>query len=85
MPAYKTKFRRMSLNSAWEKLAPRLGFSYDVTVPAAASSSKLWPLLRLDEHEMPRGLFGGDIWCVSTGPRQPERSDYRNVRQRTGS
>ncbi len=66
VPAYRTEVRENVFEFGWaEKLGPRLGFSYDVTgtgrAKAYASYGRYYDWTK---YEMPRALFGGDIWCI---------------------
>ncbi len=88
VPAYRTEVQEHVFEFGWgEKLAPRLGFSYDVTGTGRAKTyASYGRYYDWTKYEMPRGLFGGDIWCIKyRAIDNPERSDHRNLRQRTGA
>jgi hypothetical protein len=71
-----------------EKLAPRIGFSYDVTgngrAKAYASYGRYYDWTK---YEMPRGSFGGDIWCIKyraiDNPNDPITANFDNARVAT--
>ncbi len=57
------EFLRLADFDWTEKIAPRLGFAYDITgdgrTKAFASYGQFYDRVRF---ELPRGLFGGDIF-----------------------
>ncbi len=66
VPAYRTDVRENVFEFGWkEKLAPRLGFAYDVMgngrAKLYASYGRYYDWTK---YELPRGSFGGDIWCI---------------------
>ena len=48
-----------------ERIAPRLGFSYDVTGNGRAKLYASWGrYFDWTKYAMPRDLFGGEVWCI---------------------
>jgi hypothetical protein len=85
VPAYKTEVQDNVFEFGWkEKLAPRLGFSYDVTGTGRgkvyASYGRYYDWTK---YEMPRGSFGGDIWCIKyraiDNPNDPVVANWTNA------
>ena len=85
VPAYKTEVQKNVFEFGWaEKLAPRLGFSYDVT---GAGRGKVYAsygrYYDWTKYEMPRGSFGGDIWCIKyraiDNPNDPITANFSNA------
>ena len=85
VPAYKQEVRENVFEFGWgEKLAPRLGFSYDVSgngrAKAYASYGRYYDWTK---YEMPRGSFGGDIWCIKyraiDNPNDPITANFDNA------
>ena len=67
-----------------EKLAPRLGFSYDVMGKGRAKLyASYGRYYDWTKYEMPRGSFGGDIWCIKyraiDNPNDPIAANFGNA------
>ena len=85
VPAYRTEVQKNVFEFGWkEKLAPRIGFSYDVT---GTGRGKLYAsygrYYDWTKYEMPRGSFGGDIWCIKyralDNPNDPINATFDNA------
>ena len=85
VPSYKTEVQENVFEFGWkEKLAPRLGFSYDVM---GTGRAKLYAsygrYYDWTKYEMPRGSFGGDIWCIKyraiDNPNDPLTANFSNA------
>ena len=67
-----------------DKIAPRLGFAYDVTgngrAKLYASYGRYYDWTK---YELVRGSFGGDIWCIKyrsiDNPNDPLTANYANA------
>ena len=85
VPAYKTEVQENVFEFGWkEKMAPRLGFSYDVL---GTGRAKLYAsygrYYDWTKYEMPRGSFGGDVWCIKyraiDNPNDPITANFTNA------
>ncbi len=85
VPAYKTDVQKNVFEFGFkEKLAPRLGFSYDVM---GTGRAKLYAsygrYYDWTKYEMPRGSFGGDVWCIKyraiENPSAPTTANFTNA------
>jgi hypothetical protein len=85
VPAYKTEVQKNVFEFGFkEKLAPRLGFSYDITGTGRgkvyASYGRYYDWTK---YEMPRGSFGGDIWCIKyraiDNPNDPLTANFSSA------
>ncbi len=85
VPAYRTDIQDNVFEFGWkEKLAPRLGFAYDLT---GTGRAKLYAsygrYYDWTKYEMPRGSFGGDIWCIKyraiDNPNDPISANFSNA------
>ena len=85
VPAYKTQVQKNVFEFDFkEKLAPRLGFSYDVTGTGRGKLYASWGrYFDWTKYEMPRGSFGGDIWCIKyraiDNPNDPFNANFSNA------
>jgi hypothetical protein len=67
-----------------DKVAPRLGFSYDVAGNGRAKLYGSWGrYYDWTKYELPRGSFGGDIWCIKyraiDNPTDPLNANFNNA------
>lgn len=85
VPSFKPEIQKNVLDFGFgEKLAPRLGFSYDVTGNGKAKLYASWGrYFDWTKYEMPRGSFGGDIWCIKyraiDNPNDPLTANWDNA------
>ncbi len=66
VPSFRTELRENALEfSMADKIAPRLGASYDLFGNGRAKLYGSWGrYFDWTKYELPRGSFGGDIWCI---------------------
>ena len=66
VPAYRTEPQKHVVAFPFSRrIAPRLGFSYDVSGNGLVKLSASWGrYLDWTKYEMSRSLFGGEIWCT---------------------
>ena len=66
VPAYRTELRKYVFDFGFgEKIAPRLGLSYDVTGHGRSKLYASWGrYFDWTKYSMARNLFGGEVWCI---------------------
>jgi hypothetical protein len=66
VPAYRTELRKHVFDfGLGEKIAPRLGLSYDVTGHGRSRLYTTWGrYFDWTKYSLARNLFGGEIWCI---------------------
>ena len=75
---------RASSSASADKLAPRLGVSYDVMGNGRAKLyASYGRYFDWTKYELPRGSFGGDIWCIKyraiDNPNDPLTANFANA------
>jgi hypothetical protein len=85
VPSFKPELRANALEfSMGDKIAPRLGASFDVFGDGRAKLYGSWGrYFDWTKYELPRGSFGGDIWCIKyraiDNPNDPLVANYANA------
>jgi hypothetical protein len=85
VPSFRPDLRENALEfSMADKIAPRLGFSYDVLGTGRAKLYASWGrYFDWTKYELPRGSFGGDIWCIKyraiDNPNDPITANFANA------
>ena len=66
VPAYRTELRKYVFDFGFgEKIAPRLGLSYDVTGHGRSKLYATWGrYFDWTKYSVARNLFGGEVWCI---------------------
>ena len=66
VPAYRTEMRKHVFDFGFgEKIAPRLGLSYDVTGHGRSKLYASWGrYFDWTKYRVARNLFGGEVWCI---------------------
>ena len=82
IPSFRPDIQEVGIHFGWgEKLAPRLGFAYnlfgDDRVKISGSYGRYYDWTK---YELARGTFGGDVW--TTRYRTPRRSGYLEAEPR---
>jgi hypothetical protein len=85
VPSFKPELQKNVLDFPFsEKIAPRIGFAYDVMGSGRAKLYGSWGrYFDWTKYEMPRGSFGGDIWCIKyraiDNPADPFNANFANA------
>ena len=85
VPSFRPELRENALEfSMADKIAPRLGFSYDVFGTGRAKAYASWGrYFDWTKYELPRGSFGGDIWCIKyraiDNPNDPINANFNDA------
>ncbi|MCM3881986.1 MAG: TonB-dependent receptor, partial [Vicinamibacterales bacterium] len=85
VPSFKPEIQENVLDFPFsEKIAPRLGFSYDAMGNGRAKLYASWGrYFDWTKYEMPRGSFGGDVWCIKyraiDNPNDPLVANFDNA------
>jgi hypothetical protein len=85
VPSFRPEIQENALDFGFgEKLAPRLGLSYDLFGNGRAKVyGSYGRYFDWTKYELPRGSFGGDIWCVHyraiDNPNDPITANLSNM------
>ncbi len=85
VPSFKPEIQQNVMDFGFsEKIAPRLGFSYDAFGNGRGKLYASWGrYYDWTKYEMPRGSFGGDVWCIKyraiDNPADPFAATFDNA------
>jgi hypothetical protein len=85
IPAYRTELRKHVFDFGFgERIAPRLGVSYDFSGRGRAKLYASWGrYFDWTKYSMARNLFGGEVWCIYyrsiDDPTHPITATLRNM------
>jgi hypothetical protein len=85
IPTFKPEIKKNAIDFSFgDKIAPRLGASYDLTGTGRAKLYGSWGrYFDWTKYELARGSFGGDLWCIKyraiDNPNDPLTANWTNA------